>query len=150
NPFGTAGDLDARGAIAGALSGTPDYSAVGNAVGAANQQQFNQLYNDVIPQLNQRASFLGNPSGAIKTLNSTLTNLTNNQNLNAQQAYLNEYNRAKSSQEGAAQLVSQGGLSGQSNALGLGSLAGNLASGAGDASLRGLALFPSIAQAGAV
>jgi Chaperone of endosialidase len=150
SPFGTAGGLDARGAISGALSGTPDYTAVGNAVGAANQQQFNQLYSDVIPQLNQRASFLGNPSGSIKTLNSTLSNLTNNQNLNAQQAYLGEYNRAKAAQEGAAQLVSQGGLSSQSNALGLGGLAGNLATGQNDAALRGVALFPSIAQTGAV
>ena len=148
NPFGTAGGLDARGAIQGALSGAPDYSAVQNAVGAANQQQFNQLYNDVIPQLNQRASFLGNPSGSIKTLNSTLTNLTNNQNLNAQQAYLGEFNRAKAAQENAAGLVSQGGLSTQQNALGLGGLAGNLASGASDAQLRGVGLFPSVVQTG--
>jgi len=150
NPFGTAGGLDARSAISGALSGTPDYSAVQGAVGAANQQQFNQLYNDVIPQLNQRASFLGNPSGSIKTLNSTLTNLTNNQNLNAQQAYLGEFNRAKSAQENAAQLVSQGGLSSQQNALGLGGLASNLASGAADAQLRGVSMFPGLVQAGSI
>ncbi len=150
SPFGTAGGLDARGAIQGALNGTPDYTAVGNAVNAANTQQFNQLYSDVIPQLNQRASFLGNPSGSIKTLNSTLTNLTNNQNLNAQQAYLSEFNRAKSSQENAAGLVSQGGLNVQSNALGLGGLAGNLASGQSDAQLRAVGQFPAIAQAGAI
>lgn len=150
NPFGTAGGLDARGAITGALSGTPDYGAVGNAVGAANTQQFNQLYNEVIPQLNQRASFLGNPSGSIKNLNSAISNLTQNQNLNAQQAYLGEFNRAKAAQENAAGLVSQGGLSTQSNVLGLGGLAGNLAAGAGDQSLRGVSTFPLIAQTGAI
>lgn len=150
DPFGSTGGLDARGAISGALTGTPDYSAVQGAVGAANTQQWNQLYNDVIPQLNQRASFLGNPTGSIKTLNSAITNLTNNQNLNAQQAYLGEFNRAKTSQENAAGLVSQGGLSAQSNALGLGGLAANLGSGATDAQLRGAALFPSIAQTGAI
>jgi len=150
NPFGTAGGLDARSAISSALSGAPDYTAVQGALGAANQQQWNQLYNDVIPQLNQRASFLGNPTGSIKTLNSAITNLTNNQNLNAQQAYLGEFNRAKTAQENAAGLVSQGGLSTQSNALGFGNLAGTLASGVSDQSLRAIGQFPSIAQTGAI
>ncbi len=150
NPFGTAGGLDARSAIQQQLSGTPNYDAVRGATDAANQQTWDQFYNKVIPQLNQRASFLGNPSGAIKDLNSAVTQIGTNANLNAQQANLAEYNRAQAAQQGASQLVSQGGLSSQSNALGLGGLAGNLASGSSDAQLRGAALFPSLAQAGAI
>lgn len=148
SPFGTAGGLDARSAIQQQLSGTPNYSAVQGATNAANQQQWNQLYNDVIPQLNQRASFLNNPTGSIKSLNSAITNLTNNQNLNAQQAYLGEYNRAQSAQANAAGLVSQGGLSSQQNALGLGNLAGSLAQGASGQQLQGINQFNSLANAG--
>lgn len=166
--LGSIGGMDTTGAFSKALSGQPDYSAVNNAIGAANQQQFNQLYSDVIPQLNQRASFLGNPSGALKSLNSTLTNLTNNQNLNAQQTYLGQLNRAQDTQQQAAQYLTGAGLQaaglGQQGAvananvggdyrqqlLGLGGLAGNLASGASSDALRGVSLFPSLAQTGTV
>lgn len=144
NPFGTTGNLDATGAIRQALSGTPDYSAVNGALDAANTQQWNQLYNQVIPQLNQRASFLGNPSGAIKDLNSAVTQIGQNQSLNAQQAYLGQYNLAKQQQQQAASLVANGGLQGQSNALGLGGLAGQLAQGQGSQSLQAAQLFPGI------
>ena len=144
NPFGTTGNLDATGAIRQALSGMPDYSAVNGALDAANTQQWNQFYNQVIPQLNQRASFLGNPSGAIKDLNSAITQIGQNQNLNAQQAYLGQYNLAKQQQQAASSLVANGGLQGQSNALGLGGLAGNLAQGTGAQSLTAAQLFPGI------
>lgn len=144
NPFGMTGNLDATGAIRQALSGTPDYSAINGALDAANTQQWNQLYNQVIPQLNQRASFLGNPSGAIKDLNSAVTQIGQNQSLNAQQAYLGQYNLAKQQQQQAASLVANGGLQGQSNALGLGGLAGQLAQGQGSQSLQAAQLFPGI------
>lgn len=144
NPFGTTGNLDATGAIGQALSGTPDYSAVNGALDAANTQQWNQFYNQVVPQLNQRASFLGNPSGAIKDLNSAITNIGQNQSLNAQQAYLGQYNLAKQQQQSAASLVANGGLQGQSNALGLGGLGGQLSQGTGAQSLTAAQLFPGI------
>jgi len=144
NPFGTTGNLDATGAIRQQLSGTPDYSAVQGALDAANTQQWNQFYNQVVPQLNQRASFLGNPSGAIKDLNSAITNIGQNQSLNAQQAYLGQYNLAKQQQQTAASLVANGGLQGQSNALGLGGLAGTLAGQQGSQALSAAQLFPGI------
>lgn len=144
NPFGTTGNLDATGAIQQELSGTPDYSAVKGALDAADTQQWNQFYNQVVPQLNQRASFLGNPSGAIKDLNSSITQIGQNQNLNAQQAYLGQYNLAKQQQQAASSLVANGGLQGQSNALGLGALGGQLAGQQGAQSLTAAQLFPGI------
>jgi len=115
-------------AIASQLSGKPDYTAVNNALDAANQQTWNSFNNTEIPQLNQRASFLGNPSGAIKDLNWATSQIGNNMNLNAQQAYLGQYNDA---------------LARQANAAGLGS---NIASTAGSQSLQGASLYPTIAQ----
>ena len=104
----------------------------------------NQFYNQVVPQLNQRASFLGNPSGAIKDLNSAISQIGQNQSLNAQQAYLGQYNLAKQQQQQAANLVANGGLQTQSNALGLGNLAGNLSQGSGAQALTAAQLFPSL------
>jgi len=115
-------------AISSELSGTPDYTAVNKALDAANQQTWNSFNNTEIPQLNQRASFLGNPSGAIKDLNWATSQIGNNMNLNAQQAYLGQYNDA---------------LARQASAAGLGA---NIAQTAGAQSLQGASLFPSIAQ----
>lgn len=144
NPFGTTGNLDATSAINHELSGTPDYTAVNGAVDAANTQQWNQFYNQVVPQLNQRASFLGNPSGSIKDLNSAVAQIGQSQSLNAQQAYLGQYNNAQQQQQTAAGLVASGGLQGQSNATSLGGLAGGLASSAGSQALSGAQLYPTI------
>lgn len=77
------------------MSGQPDYTAVSGAVGAANDQQWNDFYNKVVPSLNAKASFLQNPTGSIKDLNSAVTNLTNNQSWNAQQQYLGQYDLAR-------------------------------------------------------
>lgn len=115
-------------AISSELSGTPDYTAVNKALDAANTQTWNSFNNTEIPQLNQRASFLGNPSGAIKDLNWATSQIGNNMNLNAQQAYLGQYNDA---------------LARQANAAALGS---NIAQTAGSQSLQGASLFPTIAQ----
>lgn len=98
NPAGNFNYGATTAALGNAISGQPDYTAVNKAIGAANQQQWDQFNNQVIPQLNANASFLGNPTGSIKDLNSAITNLTRNQSLNAQQAYLGEYDLAKQRQ----------------------------------------------------
>lgn len=115
-------------AISSELSGIPDYTAVKNALDAANAQTWNSFNNTEIPQLNQRASFLGNPSGAIKDLNWATSQIGNNMDLNAQQAYLGQYDNA---------------LARQANAAALGT---NIAQTAGQQSLQGAALYPTIAQ----
>lgn len=150
NPFGTAGGLDARGAIQQQLSGTPDYSGLQGAIDAANKPLLRQFEQEFIPGLNQRASFLGNSSGAIKDLNRVLPELGERMSLNALSLTEGERQRALSSRENAANLVAQGGLSTQTNALGLGGLAGQLASGQSDAQLRAVGQFPALAQAGAI
>lgn len=104
NPSGNFNFGAETNAVGSALSGQPDYTAAGNAIGAANTQQWNQFYNNVIPQLNQRASFMENPTGAIKDLNSSITNLTQNQSLNAQQLMLGQYNNALQRQLQAASM----------------------------------------------
>lgn len=88
----------ATGALSSMLSGTPDYSAVNASTGAAHQQVMNQFTNSFIPQMNAKASYLNNPTGAIKDTNWAMANLGQNMDLNTQQAYLGEYNRAKSAQ----------------------------------------------------
>lgn len=115
-------------AIASQLSGTPDYTAVKNALDAANTQTWDSFNNTEIPQLNQRASFLGNPSGAIKDLNWATSQIGKNMDLNAQQAYLGQYDNA---------------LARQAAAAGLGA---NIAQTAGQQSLQGAALYPTLAQ----
>lgn len=98
NPAGNFNYGNTTAALGNVISGQPDYSAVNQAIGAANTQQWNQFNNQVVPQLNANASFLGNPTGSIKDLNSAVTNLTQNQSLNAQQAYLGQYDLAKQRQ----------------------------------------------------
>jgi hypothetical protein len=114
-------------AINNALTGQPDYTAVQKAIGGANQQQWDDFYNQVVPQLNQRASFLGNPSGAIKDMNSAVTNIARNQSANADQAYLGTYNAA------------------QDRALQAAGLGGQFATGAGAQTLQGVSLYPELA-----
>ncbi len=63
---------DATGALSRQLSGTPDFTALKGAEDAANQPVIDQLNNQIIPGLNSRATFLNNPTGGIKTLNSVL------------------------------------------------------------------------------
>jgi len=119
---------DTQAAIKAQLSGTPDYSAVQQALDAANQQTWDSFNNQELPQLNQRASFLGNPSGAIKDLNWATANIGKNMDLNAQQQYLQQYNLAKQQ---------------QANAMGLGA---NIAQGAAGQQLEGANLYQSLAQ----
>lgn len=119
---------DTQAAIKSQLSGTPDYSAVNQALTAANQQTWDSFNNQELPQLNQRASFLGNPSGAIKDLNWATANIGRNMDLNAQQQYLQQYNLAQDR---------------QANAMGLGA---NIAQGAAGQQLQGANLYQSLAQ----
>lgn len=110
------------------LSGQPDYTAVNGALRAANQQTMNQFVNSFIPQMNARASYMQNPTGAIKDTNWALSQMGQNMDLNAQQAYLGQYDAAQQR---------------QANAMGLGS---GLMQGAGAQSLQGASLFPSLSQ----
>lgn len=130
-PFGSMASYlspDTTKAIQAQLTGTPDYTAVRGALDAANAQTWDSVNNQLIPQLNQRASFLGNPSGAIKDLNWAVANIGKNMDLNAQQAYLDQYNRAQDRQAAAA---------------GLGA---NIAQGASSQQLQGANLYQSLAQ----
>jgi len=148
NPFGQAGALDARGAIGQMLSGQPDYSGLQGAIDAANAPILRQFEQDILPGLNQRASFLNNPTGGIKQLNRVLPEIGQRMSENAQALYQGERNRALQQQAEAANLVSQGGLNFNQNMLGLGGLAGQLGSQASSDQLRAIGLFPTIAQTG--
>lgn len=172
--FGQAGSLDARGALQSALSGQPDYSGLQASIDAANAPLLRQFEQDIIPGLNQRATFLNNETGGIKTLNRVLPELGERMSQNATALTEAERQRALSAQQQAAGLVSQGGLSAyglglqgagqdlqgqvananlgsqyRSDLLGLGNLAGNLAGTQSHDIARWGALYPSLAQAGA-
>lgn len=121
----------ANSALGKMLSGTPDYSAVQGAVDAANAPLMRQFEQDVLPGLNQRATFLGNPTGGIKTLNRVLPELGERMSQNAQGAYLGEYNRAQAAQQSGLGMYGQ--LAGQQT----------------NAALQGVGMFPGLAQAGA-
>jgi hypothetical protein len=146
--FGQAGGLDARQAINRMLSGQPDYQGLQGAIDAANAPILRQFQQDILPGLSQRASFLNNPTGGIKTLNRVLPELGERMAQNAQLAYQAERNRALADQAAAASLVSSGGLNQNQSLLGLGGLAGTLGAGATADQMRALALFPTIAQTG--
>lgn len=115
--FGKAGDLDATGAYQRMLSGQPDYAGAEGAVDAANAQVMRQINEQVIPQLNTRATFTNNMTGGIKGLNSAMSDATRIMSENAQDIYNQERIRALDQQERAANAVSQGGF--QSYGLGL-------------------------------
>jgi hypothetical protein len=110
--FGVAGDLDARGAYQRMLSGTPDYEGVQGAIDAANAPILRQLNEQIIPELNQKATFSNNSTGGIKALNRVLPEVGERMALNAQNITNQERLRALSSQESAANAISQGGFQG--------------------------------------
>jgi len=156
--FGQAGGLDARSTLQNQLGGqldsqfqgaigqanaplaglgTPDYSGLQGAIDAANAPLLRQLQQDIIPGLNQRATFLNNETGGIKTLNRVLPDVAERMSQNATGLYEAERQRAAaeraaaagqmssqtaglmgqglgqafSGQQNAANLISQGGLS---------------------------------------
>lgn len=149
-PWGTAGGVDARGAINASLTGQPDYEGVQGAIDAANAPLLRQFNEQLIPQLNQRTTFTNNPTGAIKELNWALPQLAGRMSENALGLTNQERMRALSSRDATAQMVAQGGLQMGNNALGFGNLYGNLSGNNADIGLRAAAMFPSLAQAGAI
>jgi hypothetical protein len=110
--FGVAGDLDARGAYQRMLSGQPDYQGVQGAIDAANAPILRQLNEQIIPGLNQKATFSNNSTGGIKAMNRVLPEVGERMALNAQNITNQERLRALGSQEAAANAISQGGFQG--------------------------------------
>lgn len=143
-----AGGLDTTAAFSRALSGQPDYSGVQGAIQAANAPIMRQFEQDLLPSLNSRATFLGNPTGGIKTLNRVLPELGERMSTNAAAITDAERQRALGEQMGAAgQLANiQNAYRGQ--LLGLGQLGGSLAGQQSSAALQGVGMFPGLAQAG--
>lgn len=175
--FGTAGGLDARPALQSMLSGTPDYAGAQGAIDAANAPLLRQFEQEILPSLNERATFLNNPTGGYKTLSKVLPDLGERMSNNASTIMNNERLRALQSQQDAASLIGQGGLSAyglglqgagqqaglnlqadttnadlldrfRGDALNYGSLAGQLASTQGAQGLQAAGLYPSIYQMG--
>jgi hypothetical protein len=110
--FGVAGGLDARGAYERMLSGTPDYQGVQGAIDAANAPILRQFEEQIMPSLNQKATFTNNSTGGIKALNRVLPEMGERMATNAQNITNQERLRALSSQEQAANAISQGGFQG--------------------------------------
>lgn len=110
--FGTAGGLDARGAFAKALEGTPDYSGAQGAIDAANAPILRQLTDEIIPGLNQRATFTNNSTGGIKSLNRVLPQIGERMGENAQNIMNAERLRSLDAQERARDAITQGGFQG--------------------------------------
>lgn len=110
--FGVAGGLDARGAYAKALEGSPDYAGAQGAIDAANAPILRQLNEQIIPGLNQKATFTNNMTGGIKGLNRAIPEVTDRMNENALSIMEGERQRALGAQERAANAVSSGGFQG--------------------------------------
>jgi hypothetical protein len=112
------------------LSGKPDYSGLQGSIDAANAPILRQLNEDILPGLNQRAMFLNNGTGGIKTLNRVLPELGERMSLNAQTLTEGERQRA---------------LGAQAQGLGI---YGQFAQGAQSGQMAGLGMFPTLAAAG--
>lgn len=112
------------------LSGTPDYSGLQKSIDAANAPLLRQFEQEILPGLNQKATFYGNPTGGIKAVNQILPELGERMSQNANAAYEQERQRA---------------LAAQQSALGL---YGQFGQGATQAQIAGAGLFPSLAEAG--
>jgi hypothetical protein len=110
--FGVAGDLDARGAYQNMLSGQPDYAGTQGAIDAANAPILRQFNEQIMPGLNQKATFSNNMTGGIKALNRVLPEMGQRMGENAQNIMNQERLRALDAQERAAGAVTQGGFQG--------------------------------------
>jgi hypothetical protein len=141
--FGTAGGLDARGVYAQALEGQPDYGGVQGAIEAANAPILRQLNEEILPGLNQRATFTNNMTGGIKGLNRVLPEIGQRMSENALLITEGERQRALGAQERAANAVSQGGFTGYG--LGLNTAQGERGL---EQNLAGLGLSADQARAG--
>jgi hypothetical protein len=141
--FGQAGGLDARGAYARALEGTPDYQGAQAAIDAANAPLLRQFNEEIIPGLNQRATFTNNMTGGIKGLNRAIPELGERMSQNAQGIMNQERLRSLDAQERAANAVTQGGFQGYG--LGLSTAQGERGL---EQSLAGMGLNADQARAG--
>lgn len=175
--FGQAGGLDARGAYQSMLSGQPDYQGTQGAIDAANAPILRQFNEEILPGLNERATFLNNPTGGYKTLSKVMPEMGERMSMNASNIMNQERVRALEAQERAAGAVSQGGLNSfglgldasgrqaglnlqadstnadlrdrfRGDSLNYGSLAGQLATSGGQQGLGALGMYPSIYQMG--
>lgn len=164
-------------AFARALSGQPDYKGLQGSIDAANAPILRQFNEEFLPQLSQRAAFLGNPTGGIKALNKVLPQLGQQLGENALRATELERQRALGEQTQAAQFLTGAGLQGagqnaglglqsyglglqgasqnagvqsdyRGQALGLGQLAGGFQSQLANNQLQGVNQFGGLAQAG--
>jgi hypothetical protein len=115
--FGTAGTLDARAAYEKALSGQPDYQGTQAAIDAANAPILRQFNEQIMPALNQKATFTNNETGGVKALNRVLPEIGQRMSENADTINNQERLRALDAQQQAAAQVAGGGL--QSYGLGL-------------------------------
>lgn len=129
------GGIDTAPAFNRALSGTPDYAGLSASIDAANAPILRQFNEDILPGLNQRASFLGNPTGGIKTLNRVLPELGQRMSQNATTITEAERQRALGEQTSTAQYLT--------------SQAGNLASNDSSTRLGAASQFPGLVQLGA-
>lgn len=163
-----AGGFNTSQAFNRALTGTPDYAGLQGSINAANAPILRQFNEDILPQLNQKAAFLGNPTGGIKAVNRILPQLGAQMQENALRATEGERQRALGEQLGAAQYLTGAGqqafglgLQGASQnagiqsdfrgqALGLGQLAGGFQSQLAGNQLQAAGQFPQLAQAGMV
>lgn len=112
------------------LSGTPDYAGLEGAIEAANAPILRQFEQEILPGLNERATFLNNETGGIKALNKIMPEMGERMALNAQAIANQERIRALESQE-----------------RGLG-MFGNLAGAASGDATRALGLFPTMVGLG--
>jgi hypothetical protein len=131
SPAGRAGDLDASAAIRSMLSGRPDYTGFSRMANAANANVIRQFENNILPGLNRNATFMRNPTGAIKEIGLVLPELGQRMAESNLNLWNSERNRAFDDRRMAAGLVSSLGQAGNAQAL--------------DA----LRLFPLVAQTGA-
>lgn len=115
--LGTAGSLDATSAIKGMLTGTPDYTGLQGSIDAANNPLMRQFNNEIIPGLNSKATFLNNSTGGIKSLGTIVPDLGQRMSENALALTSGERNRALAAQQYATGLVTQGGLTQDSQGL---------------------------------
>lgn len=149
-PLSQASGFDTGGAFNRALSGQPDYAGLQGSINAANAPILRQFNEEILPGLNQRAAFLGNPTGGIKSVNRILPQLGAQMQENALRATEGERQRALAEQTGAAQFLTQAGQQNRAQALGLGGLAQGLTGQVAANQLQGAGQFGDLAQAGMV
>lgn len=147
-----ASGTDTSGAFNRALSGKPDYAGLQGSIDAANAPILRQFNEEVLPQLNQRAAFLGNPTGGIKSVNRILPQLGAQMQENALRATEGERIRALGEQNQTAQFLTGAGLSNQQGfrdqLLGLGQLNAGIQGTIAGNQLQAAGQFPDLVNAG--